>query len=195
MQKRVIDRLLKSGNWMLRFDNNGISYSGFKWKPKGQWTVAPDFRRKPTCDSGGLFGQSPKAAGFCKSSKRMVLCETSSPQIVVDGNKVKVQRAKIVEINENIPSVFIESIDGAFDLRDYKHPLPSGLTSIGGDVYLRNYKHPLPSGLTSIGGYVDLCDYKHPLPSGLTSIDGYVDLRNYKHLLPQKCKVMGKINK
>lgn len=30
--------LLDSGNWIIRTDNNGVSYQGFKWKRKGAWT-------------------------------------------------------------------------------------------------------------------------------------------------------------
>jgi len=111
LSKAEIKKLLKSGNWMFRFDKDGESYNGFKWKPIGQWTEAPDWHTRPAC-IGGLFGQSPKAAGYCKPGSRMVLCETKGEQIVVEGTKVKVQFAKIIAVNKDIPPVFLEKLVG-----------------------------------------------------------------------------------
>ena len=130
-------RLIKAGNWMIRFDNDGLSHNGFKWQPVGKWTEAPDWHTRPICD-GGLFGQSPKAAGFCKPGSRMVLCETKGRQVVVDNQKIKVQYAKIIAIGKDIPPIFFEKlVGGSLDLRgcDLK-----GITlpqSVGGSLYLR----------------------------------------------------------
>jgi hypothetical protein len=146
LTQKKISQLLKSGNWMIRFDNDGKSYNGFKWKPTGQWTEAPDWHTKAECN-GGLFGQNAKAYGFYKPGSRLVLCETKGEQIVVDKNKVKVQFAKIIALNDKIPPVFLECVGGSLYLRGYQHPLPAGLTSVGGSLYLEGYQHPLPAGL------------------------------------------------
>ena len=73
---------------------------------------------------------------------------------------------------------------GDLDLRDYPHPLPTGLTSVGGKLRLRDYKYDLPAGLTSVGGGLDLYHYEYPLPAGLTSVGGDLVLYDYKHPLP-----------
>jgi len=83
----VIDQLLKSGNWMIRFDNDGVSYDGFQWGGRGEWTIAPDWDPEPKCGHG-LHGQSPKGAGYCSKGARMVLCETDGPQIPIGIDKI-----------------------------------------------------------------------------------------------------------
>ena len=46
-------------NWMVRTDNDGEGYRGFRWAPVGEWTECPKWSDKTTddCESGGLFGQ------------------------------------------------------------------------------------------------------------------------------------------
>jgi len=191
LTKEKIAQLLKSGNWMIRFDNEGLSYDGFRWNPLGEWTEAPDWNTVAECQ-GGLFGQSPMAAGHSKPGSRMVLAETQGWQIAVKGNKIKVQFARILAVNEDIPLEFLIKLSkhgGALNLSQYKHQLPAGLTSIGGSVDLSGYDHELPAGLTSIGGSVDLSGYDHELPAGLTSIGGSVYLSGYDHELPAGLKI------
>ena len=136
---------------MIRTDWNGTSHNGFTWQPKGKWTEALDWNTKPECN-GGLFGQSPKASGFCKQGTRLVLCETKGEQIVVDGEKVKVRFAKIIAVNGEIPFEFFKLPSLSLDLSgcDIK-----GIT--------------LPE---SIGGWLDLrgCDIKGiTLPESIKS--------------------------
>jgi len=176
-----INRLLKSGNWMIRFDNDGVSYNGFIWGALNKWTNAPDWNKKQKCGNG-LHGQSLKGAGHCQAGSRLVLCETRE-QIVIEGNKVKTPSAKIIAINEEIPAIFIEGltqVGGSLALRGYQHPLPEGLTQVGGYLDLEGYQHPLPEGLTQVGGSLFLRGYQHPLPEGLTQVGGYLDLRGYQ---------------
>ncbi len=159
LNERTKNRLLKTGNWMLRNDNDGKSYGGFRWKPKGQWTIAPDWNDKPEC-GGGLHGQSPKGHGAAQHGTRLVLCETDAIQIPIDGDKIKTPRAKIVAVNGGIPPEFLAI--GSLDLRgcDLK-----GITlpqSVGGSLDLRGCDL---EGITlpqSIGGWLDLsgCDLK-----------------------------------
>jgi len=208
-QEKVED-LLKSGNWILRFDDNGESYNGFRWNEIGEWTEALDWESKAECGNG-LHGQSPKGAGFCKPGSRMVLCETKGRQVVIKGDKVKVRYAKIIAVNDDIPVDFlinlmsiggslnldgyrhplpdsIQSIGGYLNLDGYRHPLPDSIQSIGGYLYLEGYGHPLPDSIQSIGGYLYLGGYGHPLPDSIQSIGGYLDLRGYGHPLPEKLK-------
>jgi len=64
-----LQALFDSGNWMIRVDENGVGYDGFKWKPIGERTECPKWtaesEQNPTCENGGLFGQSPAAGGYC----------------------------------------------------------------------------------------------------------------------------------
>ena len=136
MKDTTINRLLKSGNWMIRLDIDGKSYEDFVWHPLDEWTEAPDWHTRPECN-GGLFGQSPKANGFCVFGNRILLCETKGEQIVVNNDKVKVHYARIVAINSSIPPVFFEKLNhlsldlGGCDLRGITLP-----QSVGGSLYL-----------------------------------------------------------
>jgi len=197
------DALYESGNWMIRMDNDGESYNGFCWNPIGEWTEPKEWSDEPTCDSGGLFGQSLKAAGFCGSGSRLVLCETEGDQIVVHGNrKVRVRRAKIVATDMDVEARFLEGMalglasydhplpkglmkTGYLDLTGYAHPLPDGLVQTG-NLCLDNYDHPLPASLQQTG---ELCldGYNHPLPAGLVQT-GNLWLTGYDHPLPNGLK-------
>ena len=134
--KKTIKQLLEHGDWMLRFDNDGESYAGFRWNGIGEWTEAKDWKPKAECGNG-LHGQSPKGAGYCQTASRMVLCETKGKQIVIHGDKVKVQYARIIAINNDIPPIFLENltqVGGSLDLEGYQHPLPENLTHVGGSI-------------------------------------------------------------
>lgn len=129
LTKKEIDSLIKSGNWLIRFDNEGICHGGFKWLPMNQWTIAPDWNDRPEC-GGGLHGQSPAGAGYCQSGTRMILAETQGKRVVIDKNKVKVQKAKIIAINEDIPVEILNKLakhGGSLDLKLYNHPLPANI--------------------------------------------------------------------
>jgi len=190
LTKKETQRLLKSGDWMLRFDDDGVSYAGFRWNGIGEWTEASDWKTKAECGNG-LHGQSPKGAGYCQSSSRMVLCETEGEHIVIDKDKMKVRRAKIIAINEDIPVLFLKELlkhGGSLKLAKYNHPLPANLASVGGSLYLEGYNHPLPANLASVGGYLYLEGYNHPLPANLASVGGSLYLEGYNHPLPAKLK-------
>ena len=128
--REYIDRVVKNGNWIVRTDNDGESYGGFRWADIGKWTEATDWNDKAVC-RGGLFGQDAENYGFCKPGSRFVFCETTGPHIAID-NKCKVRRAKILMINDLPESL---SFSGSLDLEG------TGITS-------------LPDGL-SVGGYLD----------------------------------------
>ena len=134
LKKAEVRKLLKSGNWMLRMDDDGVAYGGFRWSPLGEWTET-EWSEKPTCNSGGLFGQNSLAAGYCKAGTRLVLCETEGSQVVVEDNKIKVKRARIIAINEDIPTEFFAVKDVSLDLRRYTGGQPA-LTSVGGYLYV-----------------------------------------------------------
>ena len=87
-------------HWMIRTDDNGESHEGFRWKPVGEWTEAPDWNPAPKC-GGGLHGQGRAAGkegfGYAQSGSRFVFCEVDPADVVVvEGNKLKVRRARIV---------------------------------------------------------------------------------------------------
>src|SRR3990167_1375856 len=100
MKSRINKAALKrlGDNWIVRTDNDGISYAGYEWSDIGKWTTCPrwDEKTKADCESGGLFGQGPGGDGYVQDGTRFVFCETKGKRIAVDNNKVKVQRAKIL---------------------------------------------------------------------------------------------------
>ena len=132
----------KKGNYLIRADNNGESYGGFKWAGRGRWTKAPDWDNSQFC-GGGLHGQCGGNGGFIRGS-RLVFCKTKGPVIKLN-NKVKVEEAMILLVNE-LPNGF--TITGNLTLHGC-----TGLTS-------------LPDGL-SVGGSLDLLE-----GTGLTSLPG-----------------------
>ncbi len=178
---KKIKSLLKSGKWMIRFDDDGISYGGFRWKGLGRWTVAPDWNTEPEC-KGGLFGQSPTCNGLCVLNTTMALCEVD--KVVEANHMIKTNRAMRLATNEDIPVVFISEFGISLVLKKYDHPLPEGFTHCGRSLWLKGYKHPLPAGFTHCGGYLDLEDYDYPLPKGFTHCGDYLYLSGYKHPLP-----------
>ncbi len=180
---KKIKSLLKSGKWMIRFDNNGVSYEGFQWEGLGKWTVAPDWNEKPSY-KGGLFGQSPTCNGFCTLATTMVLCEVDKV-VEVNGSKIKTNRAMRLATNEDIPAIFLSDFKISLNLNRYKHPLPPALTHCGGYLDLEGYNHPLPSGFTHCGGILYLGGYEHSLPKGFTHCGKNLYLGGYEHPLPK----------
>ncbi len=147
MNNTEINSLLKSGKWLIRFSDNGKSYNGFEWQPKGMWTVAPDWSSKPVC-GGGLHGQNTQGHGFCYlTGSRMELCETNDIPTEIDGNKVKAPRAKIIAIDSEMPIVFCDAVGLKF--KD-NIPTLANLTSVSGTLHIDS-KVELPN-LTSVSG-------------------------------------------
>ena len=130
--KKHIAGVVKKGNWIIRADNDGVSYNNFKWLPIGEWTEAPDWNEKPKC-GGGLHGQDKDYGGFI-AGKRLVFCETKGKHIAIEDNKVKVKKARILLVNK----------------------LPAGLTA-GERINLSGCTGltTLPAGLTA-GEWIDL---------------------------------------
>jgi hypothetical protein len=136
---KLLAELKASGEWMLRMSNDGKSYNGFRWQPLGRWTEAPDWNPEPIC-GGGLHGQGPGGYGYAHSSTRLDLCQTRGPRIIVDGDKVKVQAARIIATDDDALRAALLLCDGAWP----------------GSLYCRGYTGDL-SALASVGGPLD-CD-------------------------------------
>lgn len=134
---QYLDELKESGLWMVRNSTDGKGYGGFPWSPAGEWTTAPDWNKGAVCE-GGLFGQGPGGYGMIKEGNRFELCETDKLRVVVEDEKIKTKRAKIVAINTDALAALSYLCDGKF---------PGSLrgTSITS----------LPEGL-HVGGYLDL---------------------------------------
>ena len=146
-------------NWMVRTDNDGEGYGGFKWKPAGQWTTCPKWsdETKANCESGGLFGQGPGGYGYAQSGTRFLFCETSGPSISVD-DKIKVREAVIVYVGSEAYEAMVYKCGGVW---------PGSLDTRGGDT----------SGLTaltSIGGWLDTGGGDTSGLTALTSIGGWL---------------------
>jgi len=159
---------------MLRCDNNGISYNGFKWNPLGQWTEALDWNPEPVC-GGGLHGQTEQCSGFCTRGTRTVLWEIKEPIVPIDEDKVKVHRARIIAVNDL--SEFEMNFKGNLSIHS------SGLTA-------------LPENL-KVGGNLNLegCTGLTALPENL-EVGGCLDLTNCTSLtaLPENLKVGRNLN-
>jgi len=93
---QAVKRAIKTGNWMIRVERkDGYSPTcNFKWKPVGEWTEALDWNPKPIC-IGGLYGQAFEAGGYKPlGGDIVVFCETAGERVIVNGNKIKVPKAR-----------------------------------------------------------------------------------------------------
>src|SRR4030042_2399454 len=170
--KKHIKEVVEKGNWIIRGDNNGVSASpdanGFKWAPLGEWTEAPDWNEDPVCGQG-LHGQDRDYGGFIMG-KRLVFCETEGPTIPVDGNKVKVRKARILMVG--LPE--IPKMNGNLDVRGCDLEGVTLPTSIGGGLDVSGCDLKGVTLPTSIGGWLDVreCDLKGvTLPTSTGSLD------------------------
>ena len=115
-------------NWMIRTDNDGGGYRGFRWAPVGEWTECPRWSDETTadCESGGLFGQGPGGYGYAQAGARFVFCETGPERMAVEGNKVKVRRARILYVGADaFDALFFVTggiFPGSLNLRDCTLP-------------------------------------------------------------------------
>ena len=109
--KEHIAKVVVTGNWIIRADNDGASHGGFCWAPLGEWTTAPDWNDRPEC-GGGLHGQDKDHGGYIQGT-RLVFCETRGKHVAIGSNKVKVQSARILMVNA-LPEGL--SVGGSLDL-------------------------------------------------------------------------------
>ena len=87
-------------HWMVRNDDNGISYNRFKWNAIGKWTIANDWKNNDNCGNG-LHGQGIsgdiEGFGYSQDGTRFVFCEIDPlAGVVCLGDKIKCKRARIV---------------------------------------------------------------------------------------------------
>lgn len=139
-------------------DGTGRSYGGFQWKPAGKWTEAPDWNDRPVC-GGGLHGQFREASGCGGEGKSVVLCETDCTPVIIDGNKAKVRRARIIA-RDDLKNFKPLEFNGDLDLSCTSLiSLPNDL-KVGGSLDLRGCSRltSLPEGL-EVGGSLYLNDY------------------------------------
>jgi len=182
IDKEYIDSL--GDNWMVRTDQDGISFHGFEIAPIGEWNTCPKWDDGPVnddCTSGGFFGQGPGGYGFAKDGTRFCFCETRGPRIVVGGNKIKVRDMRVVYVGADSAAslryLFAE-FPGSISLCIAHIPDGFQLGNVAGSVNLPTLI--LPSGFTigRIGGCLNLrCSV---LPKGFSVgyVGSYVDLRD-----------------
>lgn len=96
--QEAVESAVKTGNWIIRADNDGVSHNGFKWSGIGEWTESPDWNEEPEC-GGGLHGQDANHGGYIKGT-RLVFCDTEGKHVPIGSDKIKVRRARILLINE-----------------------------------------------------------------------------------------------
>lgn len=131
----AVECAVKSGNWIIRADNDGVSYNGFKWNGVGEWTEAPDWNEEPEC-GGGLHGQDINHGGYITTGSRLVFCDTEGKHIPIESDKVKVRWARILLVNE-LPDC-LETINGNLNLHGTQITDFGGLKSVGGNLDLRD---------------------------------------------------------
>ena len=100
----ITEKWLSTHKWMLRSSKNGTSYNGFKWKHLGKWTEAPDWNAIPACGNG-LHGETSEFHGFGFQYHRLELCEYEGKAVSINGDKVKVKKARIIAIGKDIPEI------------------------------------------------------------------------------------------
>jgi len=172
-----IAKVVASGHWIIRADNDGLSHGGFPWAPVGEWTTAPDWTPDPVC-GGGLHGIDRQHSGYSISGNRLLFCETDDNHIDL-GDKIKVRCARILLVNELPKGV---SFRGNCDFSNLPllASLPEGFT-VGGNCDLSNLPllSSLPKGFT-VGGYCDFYDLPllASLPKGFTVGGYYCDFSN-----------------
>lgn len=206
---------------MVRFlridDGYGRSYDGFQWKPVSEWTEAPDWNNRPEC-GGGLHGQFSDASGFRGDGSSVVLCETDCTPVIIDGDKAKVRRARIIARDDlksfgplefngnlNLSDTLLVSLPDKLKVNGYLNL--NGcirLTSLPKDLKVKYSLHlsgcirlsSLPDDM-EIGGYLDLygCIGLTSLPAGL-KVESFLDLTGCVGLtsLPDDLKVWGFID-
>ena len=154
--RRLADEAVKHGRWMIRADNDGVSPSssanGFRWAPPGHWTTAPDFNTRQEC-GGGLHGQDATWGGYSEGT-RLVFCEHRGGYVGgIDGNKVKVESARILLVGE-LPLGL--QINGSLDLHGCDLTGVTLPQSVGGSLNLSGCDL---TGITlpqHVGGSLDL---------------------------------------
>ena len=144
--QQAVQVAVASGNWIIRADNDGTAYNGFRWSSAGEWTEAPDWSPDSIC-GGGLHGLDKDHGWFgLTAGSRLVFCDTDGEHVDLD-DKIKVRRARILLINA----------------------LPEGLT-VGGSLNLSGCTSltSLPESL-AVGGWLDLsgCTSLTSLPESL----------------------------
>ena len=104
---KITEQWLDTHSWMLRSSNNGKSYGDFKWPKIGEWIECPDWNNESKCGHG-FHGITPEYNGFGFIYSRLELVEYAGEVVAIDNNKVKVRKARIVAINNNIPEIAFE---------------------------------------------------------------------------------------
>ena len=150
--KRTIDAI--GDNWIFRASISGVGHGGFKWAAVGVWTKCPDWNPEPVC-GGGLHGQGPGGFGYAHDveNARFEFCQTKGERVVVDGNKVKVEHARILWIGADAFLALLYATKRKFpgslglsgcDLKGITLP-----TSVGGSLVLSGAKN-IPESLPTM---------------------------------------------
>ena len=176
----MIDNILLDSlgdHWMLRYDNDGKSYGGYKCAPVGEWNTCPKWNEntKADCESGGFFGQGPQASGYLHDGTRVCFCETRGPMCLVDDVKVKWREFRVLYTqNEALAALnYVTGGRWAGSLRILPRLTSTTLTTVGGDCVL--HEGASAPALTTVGG--DCFMYYDASAPALTTVGGYCALR------------------
>ena len=165
-----VDRLKKSGKWMVRFSRAGIGHGNYVHAPIGEWAECPRWTDEKTCDGGGFFGQTMGACGFSHDAPDIEIAEYKGEPKKIGGDKAAVRSMRIIARGQYAMDILAELCDGKWPGSiNVSEGINCALTSIGGDAYI--HEGVSVPALTSIGGGADIRDGVS-LPA-LTSIGGY----------------------
>lgn len=133
-----VQRLKKSGNWMVRFSRNGIGYAEYMHAPIGQWAECPGWTNSAKCDGGGFFGQTMQYCGYRHDALDIEIAEHGGGIKVIRGNKVAVRRMCILARGQDAMDMLAELCGGEWrGSMNIKNGIRCALTSIGGRAYIR----------------------------------------------------------
>ena len=152
----VLDAL--GDRWMVRNDDHGVSYGGYQCAAIGDWNTCPKWsaQTRSDCESGGFFGQGPGGFGFVKHARRFTFCEFDGPRIVVDDDKIKVRKYRVIYVGQEalLALFYVGSGKFAGSLYLSGTTLPEGFTlgDVGGSLDLRGTTLPEGFTLGDVGG-------------------------------------------
>ena len=161
--KRIIDRVVRSGNWMITRSDGGRCLNNFQWNPIGEWTVDHHWVNENTYFMQGFCGNGPKTVNnyfidlgldkdgdvdFCEIDPRYVRYFNNDESEIVMCKRARVLLRN--ELPENL------TLAGGLCL-SYSNirKLPKGL-KLGGTLELRYSKISEPPGDVSVGDVINI---------------------------------------
>ena len=193
MDKITETAWLDTHRWGVRGFNEGgrSQYNGFQFSPPGDWITAPDWNATPQC-GGGFHCLAPHATGGGFFGSQIELVEIDGAEVVVDGNKLKVEKMRRVEhsravLTDALRRCGIQILETGYDYHvtgmavTHGNSAPLAVTIKGGG-WLDTYDNSAPGTVTIERGG-SLYTYGNSAP-GTVTIKGGGSLYTYHNSAP-----------